>query len=229
MNKKRIETDIQKIAERYINNRSDTNFASLYSRIKYGLRSYIFGIVKNIDDTDDIEVKVLEKVWKNIHMYDPNKAKFSTWLYRIALFESLQYIANRNKSHKHILPEDVSNIYANTIAGTCCNNDDAFITHDNIDYVTENYIDFTEVTKDDITQDLYDASLTCINLLKDQYRMVLYEKLVNCKTIVDIANEKQIPITTVKNWLFKGRIELRNMIKEKFGRLYESYCEFEIN
>ena len=68
-----------------------------------------------------------------------------------------------------------------------------------------------------------------LNLLKDQYRMVLYEKLVNCKTIVDIANEKQIPITTVKNWLFKGRIELRNMIKEKFGRLYESYCEFEIN
>ena len=70
-NKKQTETDIQKLAEQYINNRTDYNFTSLYLRIKYGLRSYIYGIVKNLDDTDDIEVKVLEKVWKNIHMYKP--------------------------------------------------------------------------------------------------------------------------------------------------------------
>ena len=59
MNKKsnKSETDIQKIAEKYIECNDPNVFAELYARIKYGLRLYIFGIVKNNDYVDEVETK----------------------------------------------------------------------------------------------------------------------------------------------------------------------------
>lgn len=220
--------DIQILAEQYINDRSSENFGKLYKRIKYGLRSHILKIVKDLDYVDDVESIVLEKVWKNIDMYNADIAKFSTWLYRIAFYDAVQYMNAKTKDARYILPEDISNLYSVTIAGENNANTDAFTSSENVDYVITDDNEFITITKDDLTLDLYDASLECIHKLPENYKLIITEKIVNEKTITQIAYEQQIPVTTVKNWLFKGRLYLRELIKNEYNELYNSYMEFDI-
>ena len=220
--------DIQLLAETYINDRTSDNFAKLYKRIKYGLRSHILKIVKDLDLVDDVESIVLEKVWKNIDMYNSDIAKFSTWLYRIAYYDAVQYMAAKTKNSKYIIPEDVSNLYSMTIAGSNNENTDAFSLMEFVDYKIDKNQSFITVTKNDVIDELYDTSIKCINELPDNYKLVLSEKLLNNKTINQIAEDNEIPITTVKNWLFKGRLSLRELIKTKYNYLYASYMEFDL-
>ena len=67
-----------------------------------------------------------------------------------------------------------------------------------------------------------------INKLPDNYRLILKEKLLNEKTLNEIAYDNNIPITSVKNWLFKGRLALRELIKENYSYLYSQYVEYDM-
>ena len=92
MTKNTKDKDIQKLAINFYKSKNTQDFQLLTARIHYGLRSYLFGILKNNEWVDDVEVLVLEKIWSKIDLYDPDKAKFSTWLYKVAFNEALQYI-----------------------------------------------------------------------------------------------------------------------------------------
>ena len=225
--KSKNETDIQKLAELYIKTKDPDDFGKLYFRIKYGLRSYIYDIVNNVDYVDEVETIVLEKIWKNIHMYDPDKAKFSTWLYRIAFFDSIQYITRKTRKQQNILSEDIRDIYTSTIAGDNYTTSNSIIFQEDFDLVLRNDGQFEKFTKDDLLEDLADASINCINELPDMYRLILQEKFINLKTIVQIAEDNNIPTTTVKNRLFHGRRLLKERMLKKHKNLYNLYINFE--
>lgn len=226
MNKKpnKDEKDIQKLAIRYIDTKDSDDFGKLYSRIKYGLRTYIYSIVKNSDYVDDVESIVLEKVWKNIHMYDPYKAKFSTWLYKIAFFDAIQYITRKTRKH-NILPEDIQDLYVSTLAGDDYTKSNTIIFQEDFDFIVNNG-EFTKVNKSDIAKDLYDVSVNCITEMPEMYGFILEEKLIKEKTIVQIAEDNNIPITTVKNRLFHGKRMLKEQLLKKHKNLYMQYQDF---
>lgn len=58
------------------------------------LYSHIRSIVLNHDDTNDVLQNTFLKAWKAISGFNGN-SEISTWLYRIATNEALQYIRNR--------------------------------------------------------------------------------------------------------------------------------------
>ena len=219
------EKDIQILATKFLNGRNEDDFKNLISRIHYGLKSYLFGILKNNDWVDEVEVIVLEKLWSKIDMYDPEKAKFSTWLYKIAFNDALQYLNGYEKVHKNCISQDISDVYASSLMGETS---EAFAEQDNIDMQVVAGIDLEFMTKDDVTKNLADVSIDCIKKLPDNYRLVLTEKLLNDKTLNEIAYDNNIPITSVKNWLFKGRLALRDLIKENYAYLYTQYVEFDM-
>ena len=220
-----LSKDIQYLATTFYNTRTEKDFQKLTERIHYGLRSYLFGILKNNEWVDDVEVTVLEKIWSKIDMYDPDKAKFSTWLYKVAFNDAIQYLQGYNKTHKHIIPQDISDIYASSLMGE---DSEAFAVQDNIDMKVVDNMELEFMTKEDVTKTLVDASIVCINKLPDNYRLVLKEKLLNEKTLNEIAYDNNIPITSVKNWLFKGRLALRELIKENYSYLYSQYVEYDM-
>lgn len=222
------ETDIQKLASKYIQTQDPEDFGKLYKRIKYGLRSYIYGIVKNSDLVDDVESIVLEKVWKNIHMYDSYKAKFSTWLYKIAYFDAVQYITRKTGRNNNILSEDIQDLYISTLVGDDYKTSDSISFQDNYDLVY-NGKDFERVNKSDLLKDLADASVNCINELPDIYKFILEEKFIKSKTIVQIAEDNNMPTTTVKNRLFYGRKMLKDKLLKKHKNLYNYYQNFDMD
>lgn len=56
-------------------------------------------IVLNHDDADDVLQNVFVKAWENLDKFQ-NKSKFSTWLYRIAVNESLDFIRRQKKTNE---------------------------------------------------------------------------------------------------------------------------------
>ena len=57
--------------------------------------------------------------------------------------------------------------------------------------------------------------------------MVMRERFINNKKIEDIATDNNVPISSVKNWLRKGKDVLRDTIKERYRDLYNMYTDFE--
>lgn len=78
-------------------------FDSMVRRYSEQIYWQIRRIVLSHDDTDDIMQNVFMKAWLNIDTFR-NDSKLSTWLYRIALNESLDFIRKR----KDIVSSDAS-------------------------------------------------------------------------------------------------------------------------
>lgn len=57
------------------------------------------------EDADDVLQNTFLKAWKNLDNFR-NKSKFSTWLFSIAINESLNYV--RKKSHETVTDGDIS-------------------------------------------------------------------------------------------------------------------------
>ncbi len=68
-----------------------------YQKPIYNLGMRMFG---NSDDAEDLTQNVFVKSWERMESYDP-KYKFFSWLYRIAINESLN-LSNREKKKERI-------------------------------------------------------------------------------------------------------------------------------
>lgn len=219
------EKNIQKLAIQFISNPSDTNFGLLCERINWGLRSYIFKIVKDNEATTEVITKTFENIYFKKDQFNPEIAQFSTWMYRIARNNALKYLQKR-KMHASRLGIDFEDLYDSTI-GTDANQqtqaDSYSISGDiNVMYSDGEYITYD---KERILSDLYDASISCIDDLPDNLKVVMKDRLINKKKIDDIAIDNMIPLSSVKNWLRRGKVELQNIIKNKYPDLYDMYVE----
>lgn len=72
------------------------HFSMLVNQYSETLYWKIRRIVLSHDDADDVLQNVFIKAWNNIDDFQ-NKSKISTWLYRIAINESLDFLRKRKK------------------------------------------------------------------------------------------------------------------------------------
>ena len=63
------------------------------------LFKYVYNIVNNYSETEDLLQEIFFKLYKNLKKYDSSKASFRTWMYRIGRNHVLNYL----NSAKHKL------------------------------------------------------------------------------------------------------------------------------
>lgn len=103
--------DINKKSEN-ISDNLKKSFSDIVSQYSEPLYWKIRHIVLNHDDANDILQNVFIKAWKNIDDFQ-NRAKISTWLYRIAINESLDFI--RKQKSNAVIESDADNNIANRL------------------------------------------------------------------------------------------------------------------
>lgn len=220
---KKKEKNIQKLAIKFIEDPSDKNFNNLVERITWGLRSHIYKIVNDDEITTEVLSKTLENIYFKRDQFNPEIAKFSTWMYRIAFNNALKWKQGINKSCLNV---DFEDLYDNTIN----ENEDgspiqSYTNEENaVEYIYKNG-KFENYDKERILSEFYDASVKSISELSDNLRIVMSDRLLNKKKIEDIASDNSIPLSSVKNWLRKGKTELQNIIKNNYPVLYNMYME----
>lgn len=178
----------------FLETRSEKDFTTLFYRIKPGLTTYANKIVKDPEIAEDIAVNTLTKMWTKIDQYNPDY-QITTWLYRIAFNESLAYINKRNKTSS--LDQLAEFGVEVNMAGTT-NIDDLILE---VEMMTEQ--DF--IDEDNEIMNQYTKALNAIQNLKDMYRDILVDRLVNNMKYDDIAVKYDISLQTVKNRIRRGK------------------------
>ena len=200
---------IQAVALEFIDKRDNTTFRTLINRLKPGLISYTYKYVKDMDLCKEIVSKTFIAVWEKLDQYNP-KYNFSTWVYAIAKNESLGQLRAQKRMLSHEkLTENHSRVLKQYSP-----------------IVTMN----TEVigpSGDELTDVLYEKTITEIEELDEPYRTVMIESEINQKRLQNIAEDLDWNLSTVKTRLRKARKDIAKSIKEKHPDLLEAYYEEE--
>jgi RNA polymerase sigma-70 factor (ECF subfamily) len=92
---------------------SRKGFARLVSEYSERLYWQIRRMVLSHDDANDILQDVFVKAWMNLENFR-GEAKLTTWLYRIAINESITFL-NKKRSQNHIPLDDDNSFLCNTL------------------------------------------------------------------------------------------------------------------
>jgi RNA polymerase sigma-70 factor (ECF subfamily) len=196
-------TSYRELTENFLQTRSDADFTSLFYKVKPGLTSYVNKIVKDKEMAEDIAINTLTKLWTKIDQYDP-QYQITTWLYRIAFNDALGHINSRNKktSLDTLIEFGVeineTGEFSNGLQG-------AFD-----DYEMKTEQDFLE-EEDELMQKYGDA-LKAIDSLKEMYKGIVVDRLINEMKYEDIAEKHNLPLQTIKNRIRRGKA----IIEESF-------------
>ncbi len=81
-------------------------FQELVERFKAQVASIAYKMIGNYEDAKDISQIVFVKTYQNLNRFDTSK-KLSTWLYRITINASIDFI-RKHKKHRHEALDSVS-------------------------------------------------------------------------------------------------------------------------
>lgn len=71
-------------------------FESLLDRYQKTVFNVVYRMVKDVEEAEDITQAAFVKVYENLRSFNP-KYKFFSWIYKIAVNESLNYINQRKR------------------------------------------------------------------------------------------------------------------------------------
>ena len=101
MNRKKlvlISAQEKELLQRLKNSKSKDNaFRELVNQSKKNLYFQIRRLLLNHEDTNDVLQNVYLKIYRSIHKFK-EESKLSTWMYRIAYNESINYLKSKEKN-----------------------------------------------------------------------------------------------------------------------------------
>jgi len=195
MPKSKNKVTYRELTENFIASKSEKDYEALYNRVKPGLRTYIFNVVKDNEATDDILTNTLTKMWTKIDQFDP-QYQITTWLYRIAFNECLGWIRQRNKKRSIDAMKDYGINTERYLSKTSAR--DLLVE---MEYKSEqDWID-----EDNYIMNQYETVLKNIDSLKPMYKGILEDRLLNNMKYEDISEKYNLPLQTIKNRIRRGK------------------------
>lgn len=161
-------------------------FAILLKRYRESVFFTISRMVKNQHDAEDLTMEAFGKAFRNIRYYKPTNA-FSTWLFRIATNGAIDFIrCNRQR----------------TIS---IDKDPDFDESSSVPQVPQLMELSDDPEESMIREQKQQIMWQIVQQLHDDYRDITIKRYFEEKSYVEIAEELNIPIGTVKVRLFRSR------------------------
>jgi RNA polymerase sigma-70 factor (ECF subfamily) len=192
-----MEKNIQKLAEDFMETRSDREFQPLFDRLRPGVLNHCFLIVKENELAQDAFINTMAKIWLKIDQYDKERGNFSTWCYNIARNESLLLLKSRKRYFSHNEQELDFLSSKNSIGdlgGVYLMEEDP-----------GNFIFGEENTVDEI----YESVLDEIRDLPDLYRDIMIDREINNMKYKDIAEKYGIKKRSIATRIRRARGKIR--------------------
>lgn len=104
-------------AEVIINKNKEERFKDIVDNYKLMVVNTCYGFVHNINDADDLAQDVFIEVWNKIDFFRGD-SKISTWIYRIAVNKSLNYLRQNKKNAVLCALESIKESLFNTSSYT---------------------------------------------------------------------------------------------------------------
>jgi len=175
---------------REIKGGNDRAFAELVRMYRNQVASLAYKMVGDYDEAADITQNVFVKTSRNIWRYDEKK-KFYTWLYRITVNASIDYMRKHHR-HQH---ESIENIQ-----------EQADEKHDSPE---------VSFQRGQLRKYITDAAES----LSDKQKSAFILRDVDGCHINDVANVMNMPEATVRWYLHRARVKIRKELLKKCPQL----------
>lgn len=166
-------------------------YGELLGRYRDAIYFMLLKMVNNPVDAEDLTIEAFGKAFKNIDQYAPNFA-FSTWLFKIATNNCIDFIRKRRASHVSI--------------------DQTIDSEDSLTPSTLIQSDDPDPEAYMINQQKIKHMRKIVSRLKPRYRQLVELRYFKEYSYDEIAVELDIPIGTVKAQLFRARELLLNIL-----------------
>jgi len=172
-------------------------YAELMSRYKDSIYFMLLKMVNNRDDADDLTIEAFGKAFKNIHQYTPDYA-FSTWLFKIATNNCIDYIRKKRKLMLSI--------------------DKGYENENGEDVALEIKSDTIGPEEKLMKKQKMETMREVVDKLKPRYRTLIELRYFQELSYEEIATNMDLPLGTVKAQLFRAREFLYQIMKNSEHR-----------
>lgn len=167
-----------------VREKNPERYGEIIERYQGKLFAYLYRLIGNRDEAEDLLQDVFIKAYKNLHSYDVSR-KFSSWVYRIAHNEAVNHI--KRKSLKRFISwEDISSTRDKLVSQS-----------------TEDGADDAWLRKEAITE-VDDA----LKRLPIKYRQVLLLRYFSDKSYEEIGEILGKPVNTVGTLINRAKKNL---------------------
>jgi RNA polymerase sigma-70 factor (ECF subfamily) len=173
-------------------------YAELMGKYKDSIFFMMLKMVKNSDDADDLTIEAFGKAFNRIHQYTPEYA-FSTWLFRIATNNCIDFIRK-----KKMVTFSIDRSFDDGEGGEL----NIDIQSDTLDPEEK----FIRKQKIRIMREIVDQ-------LKPRYKELVVLRYFRELSYEEIAEETELPLGTVKAQLFRAREQLYKLMQDKQGSI----------
>ena len=167
-------------------------YAKLMSRYKDSIYFMLLKMVNNSNDAEDLTVEAFGKAFKNIDKYSP-KFAFSTWLFKIASNNCIDFLRKKrgitvslNKMDEH------GKEYEPTVADKSLTPEESYMKNQKAQILR-----------------------VVVKSLKPRYRELVELRYFQEFSYIEISEQLNLPIGTVKAQLFRARELLFNILKNE--------------
>ena len=173
-------------------NKNQQAFTELMDRYKDSIYFMLLKMVNNKDDADDLTIEAFGKAFNRLNQYTPNYA-FSTWLFKIATNNCIDFI---RKKKKNVL--SIDNRYENEEGDSLM-------------------IELKSTGRDPEQEAMREQKIKLmrevVKKLKPRYQNLVELRYFKEFSYEEISNELDLPLGTVKAQLFRAREFLFNIMK----------------
>lgn len=174
-------------------------YAQLMANYRETIFFMLLKMVKNRDDADDLTIEAFGKAFKRLDQYKPEFA-FSTWLFRIATNNCIDFIRKQKKAQTYSLDSAYTD-------------DDGNDMHIDVKSKALNPEEFL------VKGQRIDELRKVVAELKPKYRQLVEMRYFQELSYEEIAEELDIPLGTVKAQLFRARELLQQVLKHQVDHL----------
>ncbi len=177
-------SDTQLITE--ISEKEELAFIEIYSRYNKYLLNFVYLIVKDRGESEEVVQEVFFQIWNKADKYNPKLASFSTWVMTIARNKALDKLRRLRYKQK------TSDIEQQKVE-SASENSNVLILQDRKNQLIRK----------------------AINKLPQKQKSVINVVYFEGFTHTEAAMKLNVPVGTVKTRLRLGIIKLRNLIQKK--------------
>jgi RNA polymerase sigma factor (sigma-70 family) len=169
-------------------------YARLLEKYRDMLFQTMFRLVRNKEDAEDLVMEAFGKVFNKLHTYNSAYA-FSTWLFRIATNNGIDFMRKKNLtilSLNNKLPSGQEAEFVDLVSGKTASPEERLIRSEKRDNLK-----------------------LVIGKLRDKYKKTVEMRFFEEKSYEEIASELAIPLGTVKAQIFRAKELLLEIMKNK--------------
>jgi RNA polymerase sigma-70 factor (ECF subfamily) len=167
-------------------------YAELMKNYRDALYFMMLKMTNNPTDAEDLTIEAFGKAFKNLDQYSPDYA-FSTWLFRIASNNCIDFLRRKKKQNFSSLnetSEDEGTEYAHNISSNQPDPYDEVIKSQKIEVMR-----------------------VVVDRLKPHYKKLIELRYFHEYSYEEICDELELPLGTVKAQLFRAREFLYNILR----------------